>query len=201
MNRQVEAYVVIKSTEKSERDNFYLLHIKNQRFMDRYTIIHDLNEARALSARLNWELASFVDNLFKGKDDGNFFMSEESYIFPASRFDYEYFHSHSSTEKGIPWFDVELNKKKIDITYNYGESANYSLSKWIKIAEIIKELDSIHLFDEVFSDSKNCPCFECIVQATCFRKQWVRGDDESQFGGEVLHPCPAFNQWKKDEFS
>ena len=191
MNRHLEACVVIKSTEKSERDNFYLLHLKNERFVDRYKIIHDLYEAHVLSAPLNWELASFVDSLFKVK---------ESYFFPASKYDYEYFHSHCSTEKAIPWFSVELNKKKIGVTYTYGESANYSLLKWIKIADIIEELDSIHLYDEVYSDNKNCPCFECIVQATCFRKQWVRGDDESKFGGEVLKPCPPFNQWKRDRF-
>jgi len=65
----------------------------------------------------------------------------------------------------------------------------------------MEELDSIHIYDEVPYDSKNCPCFECLVQSTCFFKTFIQYGDELKFGGgEVEHPCPAFNQWKRDRF-
>jgi hypothetical protein len=204
MNRKSETYVVIKSTKKSERDNLYLLKLYKELFVNRYKIIYDLYEAHALSASSYWELATFVDNLFKRK---------KSRIIPASKSDYDNFLSKSSLESAIPCFFVEVDGKKIHITYTYGESVNHTLFNWIKIADIFKELDSI-VWDMYVFDDNNCPCLKCIVQATCVVKEYMLNDGsvlvdaDLSLSDEIVidvlrkasNACPDFDDWKRDRF-
>ena len=188
MEKQAEACVVIKSSEKSKIEDFYLLFLKQDFPWDRYYIIFDL---LILYNRLKYSdltLASYVDNLINNPDTN---------YYPLSKSDYEYFISNNSVVKKLPFYFVEVDKGHFDVTFSQGMSINYSLPKWVDIAYMIWELGSL-VTKNVFDDDAKCPCFKCIVQVTCVEKS--NDVDENKIVREALNPCSDFNKWKKDKF-
>jgi len=88
----IAAYAVIKSSEKSENEDFYLLGMKKELIRNKYKIFYDLFKiTRTAHAGLsNLSLAGYVDSLVN--------RSENKY-YPSSMVDYENYISNRSIKQ------------------------------------------------------------------------------------------------------
>ena len=189
MREKIDYFILIESIQENVVDDFCLMFMKsdNDEVEDPYEIFYGFPDEYSLGEDLSSPTTDFSSYLVQHSN---------CEFFPATMSEYKKFITDRSIYKCLHCYHFQIIDGKYKITFTTdGLSFVYTLQKWVEIVRIIAQLNSIVRHNDVINDKK-CPCFYCIVQATCV-SSYRAG---TFYKGKAKRPCHEYNEWKKYKF-